>query len=161
MKRSIRVLPCLLSVLLAAVPMAAAENVMTNTEQGMTGTTVVRLVIPAVYTVEIPASLDIAYGAEATPLTIGVSSMNVGSDKAVKIAVDSASGSLLQEGGSGAIPFALRREGEAFAGEVYTGAGQTQLSVDIALVDWFNAAAGEYGGAVTFRVSVEDREVAQ
>ena len=81
--------------------------------------------------------------------------------EAVKIAVDSASGSLLQEGGSGAIPFALRREGEAFAGEVYTGAGQTQLSVDIALEDWFNAAAGEYGGAVTFRVSVEDREVAQ
>lgn len=152
---------CLLAVLLLAPFSAMAENQMTNTEHGMTGTTVIQLVIPAGYTVEIPAELPIPYGAASTPMTIGVSSMGLGSEQAVKIAVDSAQGSLFQSGGSGAIPFLLRCEGTEFSSELYTQVGQTQLSVDIAMEDWYQADAGNYAGTVTFRVSVEDQEVTQ
>lgn len=150
-------------ILLAALLMiplsTGAEVCLTNTEHGMTGTTVVRLTIPASYMVEIPASMEIPYGAQSTPMHVGVSQMELGQKKAVRIAVENAEGSLLQTDGTGAIPYVLLHEGEAFASELYTAVGQTQLEVAIALEDWFEAAAGEYTGAITFRVAVEDREV--
>lgn len=159
-KRNIVIL-CLLTVLLLTPFSACAENFMTNAGHGMTGTTVVRLVIPSSFIVEIPAELSIPYGVESTPMTIGVSSVKIGSEQVVKIAVDSARSKLLQNGGKSEIPFVLRVDGEEFSDAQYSKADQTQLSVDIALEDWYNADAGEYAGAVTFRVSVEDQEVTQ
>ena len=152
---------CLLAVLLLTPFSAKAESYMTNSEHGMTGTTTVRLVIPSAYTVEIPALVSIPYGAASTPMTIGVSSMELGSENSVKIAVNSPRGSMLKSGGDGEIPFILLKNGEAFSSELYSDIGQTQLSVDIAMEAWYQAEAGEYAGAVTFQVSVEEREVTQ
>lgn len=151
---------CLLTVLLLTVA-ARAEVHMTNTEQGMTGATTVRLVIPSSYTVTIPGSMSIPYGTASTPMTIGVSSMKTGPDQAIRIAVDSARGELRPEDGSASIPYVLLHEGEAFSSALYASAGETQLSLDIAMEDWFEAAAGEYAGTVTFRVSVVSQEVGQ
>ena len=159
LKRKVVMLFLLAALLMLPFP-TGAEVCITNTEHGMTGTTVVRLVIPSGYIVEIPASLSIPYGAEATPMAVGVSSMELGPQKSVRIAVDSARGLLLQAGGNGEIPYVLQQEGTEFSSWLYNAAGQTQLSVNIALEDWFEAAAGEYTGALTFRVSVEDQEVA-
>jgi len=161
MRKAKFVILCLLAVLLLTTVATEAEVYMTNTEHGMTGTTTVRLVIPSSYTVEIPASLPISYGAESTPMTIGVSSMHIGSNQAVKIAVDSARGKLLQTGGRGAIPYVLLCDGAEFGSKAYTEVGQTQLSFDITLEDWYSADAGEYTGTVTFQVSVVNREVGQ
>lgn len=151
---------CLLSATLLMTFNTKAEVYMTNAEYGMTGTTTVRLVIPSSYIVEIPATVSIPYGAESTPVTIGVSSMNLGT-KAVKIAVDSAKGNLLQNEGSDQIPFVLMHEGAEFAHDLFNEAGETQLSVDITLNDWYKADAGVYTGMISFQVSVEDQGVNQ
>lgn len=150
---------CLLAVVLLAPSFAGAEVLMNG--QVMTGSTLVRLIIPGTYVVEIPATLNIPYEAESTPLTIGVSSMEMGPEQAVKIAVDSARGNLLRADGNGLIPYVLMLEDEAFGSMLYSQPGQTELSVQIALADWYKAAAGEYAGTVTFRVSMEVQEVEQ
>lgn len=160
MRKLINVLLCLLTVMPLVAFVAQAEVYMTNTEHGMTGTTTVRLVIPSAYIVEIPATVSIPYGAESTPMSIGVSNMELGS-KTVKIAVDSSNGNLLQRNGQGKIPFVLMREGDEFSSAHYSTTGQTLLNVAIALNDWYNADAGEYTGTVTFHVSVEDQGVNQ
>jgi len=68
---------------------------------------------------------------------------------------------MLKSGGDGEIPFILLKNGETFSSELYSDIGKTQLSVDIAREAWYQAEAGEYAGAVTFQVSVEEREVTQ
>lgn len=155
------VIICLLTVMLLITTTAVGEVFLTNTEHGMTGTTTVRLVIPSSYIVEIPATVSIPYGATSTPMTIGVSSMELGSQQSVKISVDSAKGKLLQENGNDAIPYVLTSNSMAFSSVLYPSAGQTQLSIDIALEDWYKADAGEYTGMVTFHVSVENQGVKQ
>ena len=151
---------CLLSATLLMTFNTKAEVYMTNAEYGMTGTTTVRLVIPSAYIVEIPATVSIPYGAESTPMSIGVSSMELGS-KTVKIALNSAQGNLLQRNGQGKIPYVLLHEGVEFNSIHYTSAGQTLLNIAIALRDWYSAEAGEYTSTVTFHVSVEDQGVSQ
>lgn len=155
------VILCLLTVLLLIRTTAVGDVRLTNTEHGMTGTTTVRLVIPSSYVVEIPATVSIPYGATSTPLTIGVSSIELGSRQVVEITADSSSGTLVQESGNDTIPFTLSCNGEAFSSVCYSYPKQTQLSIDIALEDWYSADAGEYSGIVTFRVSVGRQEVAQ
>lgn len=152
---------CLVSVTLLMIFNTKAEVYMTNTEHGMTGSTTVRLVIPSAYIVEIPASVSIPYGTESTPMSIGVSSMELGSQKAVRIAVDSAKGNLLQNDGIDQIPFVLMHEGTEFSKVLYNEAGQTQLNVDITLNNWYKADAGVYTGIVSFQVSVVAQEVNQ
>lgn len=155
------VILCLLTVMLLTAVTTVGEVYLTNTEHGMTGMTTVKLVIPASYTVNIPAAMDIPYGATSTPMTIGVSSIKIGSHQAVKIAVDSAKGRLLPESGNTLIPYKLLCDGKEFSRALYTTVDDTQLSLDIALEDWFEADAGEYTGTITFHVSLEDQEVAQ
>lgn len=154
---------CLLVVLCSILTTSSAEVIISNSNNVpiMSGNTVVRLVIPSAYTVEIPALVSIPYGAASTPMTIGVSSMELGSENSVKIAVNSPQGSMLKSGGDGEIPFILLKNGEMFSSELYSDIGKTQLSVDIAREAWYQAEAGEYAGAVTFQVSVEEREVTQ
>lgn len=68
---------------------------------------------------------------------------------------------LAQTGGSGAIPYALLCEGEAFTRATFPEDGAVQVDVAIALEEWFSAAAGEYTDWVTFRVGLKEQEVAQ
>lgn len=150
----------LLALLLITPFPVRADGYMTNTESNTTASTIVRLVIPSSYVVEIPAALSIPYAAESTPMAIGVSSIALEARQAVKIAVASARGKLLQTGGSAEIPFVLLCEGNEFASKLYASPEQTELNIVIALNDWFKAAAGEYAGTVTFQVSVAEQEVA-
>lgn len=161
MRKRISTILCLLTVLLLTATTTVGEVFLTNTEHGMTGTTTVRLTIPVSYTVAIPASMSIPYGATSTPMTIGVSSIKIGSHQAVQIAVDSAKGKLLPESGNSTIPYMLLCDGNAFSRALYTAVDETQLSLDIAPEGWFEADAGEYTGTITFYVSLEAQEVAQ
>lgn len=159
-KRKVVIL-CLLILMLLTATTTVGEVFLTNTEHAMTGTTTVRLTIPVSYTVTIPATVSIPYGATSTPMAIGVSSIKIGSHQAVQIAVDSAKGRLLPESGNTLIPYKLLCNGKEFSRALYTTEDETQLSLDIALEDWFEADAGEYTGTITFHVSLEDQEVAQ
>ena len=106
LKRKLVIL-CLLTVMLLTEVTTVGEGHRASTGMGMTSKTTVKLVIPSNYTVQIPAVLDIPYGALSTPMTIGVGSINVGSGKAVEITVDSAEGVLTNADGSHVIPYIL------------------------------------------------------
>ena len=155
-KRKIVIL-CLLTVLLLTTASTVGEVYMTGTDAAMTGSTTVRLVIPSSYTVQIPATVDIPYGVTSTPITIGVSSMQLGSSKAIEIAPASSMGVLRTESSSATIPYVLDLQGCVR----FTDPGTEELHLIIDQYDWYEAAAGEYTGAITFQVSVVDREVAE
>lgn len=159
-KRKLIIL-CLLAVLCCVlVTSAADEFILSNAANVLEGNTTVKLTIPSYYTVQIPAELPISYGVEATSLTIGVSSMRIGSNKALKIETEAPDGVLLQTGGNGSIPYSFRDGASFFDSAVFTELGEKEISIEIALDDWYSAAAGEYTGTVTFLVSVVNQQEA-
>lgn len=156
-KRKLIIL-CLLAVICCFLVTSAADEVVrSNAAHVLEGNTLVRLTIPGTYTVEIPAELPIQYSAEYTGMTLGVNSMNIGS-KALQIAPESAGGELLQTGGSGRIPYTLLQGAALFEGIAFTAPGEEEINVNIAQDDWYNADAGNYTGAITFRVSMVDQQ---
>lgn len=144
----------LCAVLSAALCAAAAEQtLLTNEAQVYTGTTTVSLTIEEKYTVVIPPSLPLSYGAEDTPLTLAVSDLDLTTGYALRVAVDSPEGILTQSDGDGQIPYTLTDASGPFTEKVTRKAGEIPLSVHIAEADWFAAPAGEYDGLITFSVS--------
>lgn len=159
-KRKFVILFLLAVLCCVLVTSAADEFILSNAANVLEGNTTVKLTIPSYYTVQIPAELPITYGAENTSMALGVSSMFIGSTKALQIAPESAEGALLQTGGSGKIPYTLLQDAAPFEGVTFTELGEKNINVNIALDDWYSAAAGEYTGTVTFLVSVVNQQEA-
>lgn len=119
--------------------------------QNTSGTTTLTATIDDAYTLVIPASLPITYGATATALTLEVTNYRLAAGKSLNVAWTS-SGKLTA--GSAELPYQLLLNGSEATSVNFTAVGTKDLTVSIAEADWNSAAAGSYTGSVTFTASI-------
>lgn len=131
--------------------MASAAELDVDTPSG---TTVIRTSCDPAYVVEIPADMQIPFGAVDTSAgVVRAKLMKIEANKAVYVTVESANDfSLVDElGDQPAIPYALSGAEEIVFDEV-NDATEFALNVHVEQSDWDAAYAGSYADTLTFTV---------
>lgn len=106
------------------------------------------------YTIVIPATLEIVYGAEASNLAVQVTELHLSSKyNALKVEVGSMNP--LKNENEQLIWYTI--DGKSFGATRYFQTPETQnFVVGIAAADWNKAAAGSYSGTVSFNTSFDN-----
>lgn len=120
--------------------------------------TVLQATVDSGYTIVIPPTLTIAFGAETTDLPVQVTSLHLsGSYDALKVEVGSMS-QLTNENGK-LIWYTI--DGKTFGATRYFQTTETQnFVVGITAADWNKAPAGNYSGTVSFNVTFDNKPTA-
>lgn len=160
MKYIKRILTCLLVVvLLLSVSMAdeedASTDVLLSRESGiLAGESLIILTFEETYSLVIPASLPISYGAESTDMELNVSYMLLGTNRVLKVSAEKSAGALRATGVTQTLPYQLQLNGAPFSNVTFKNAGSKTLKILIDKADWYAAPAGNYSDIVTFNVSI-------
>lgn len=120
--------------------------------------TVLQATVDSGYTIVIPPTLTIAFGAETTDLPVQVTALHLsGSYDALKVEVGSMS-QLTNENGK-LIWYTI--DGKTFGATRYFQTTETQnFVVGITAADWNKAPAGNYSGTVSFNVTFDNKPTA-
>lgn len=110
------------------------------------------------YTIVIPATLDIPFGAESTDLSVEVTALHLPSNfNALKVEVGQMNP--LKNAAEKLIWYTI--DGVSFGATRYFQTTETQnFVVGITAADWNKAPAGNYTGTVSFNVSFDNKPAA-
>lgn len=149
-----KILAMVLALCLLCGATAFATTLTPNANQG---TTTLTTTINETYTLTIPATLNITYGATSTDLELTVSDYRLKAENQLKLS-QSWDGRLDHTNGSNTIPYVLQYNGAEVSSSsnyvTFTGNKTETLKVVIAEAAWNSAAAGEYSDIVTFTANI-------
>ena len=135
--------------------------ILSNATQTYTGQTTVILTVTEGYTVVIPPSIPLVYGAEQTELPLDIKELDQTENSVLSVSVAEPQGSLTQKDGEGTIAYTLYDGDSVFREKQFRETGTYSLSVNVEPEAWYAAPAGEYDGTVTFTISVKAKEGGQ
>lgn len=148
-----KIIALTISLCLLCGIVALADTTITGASQSKLARTYVTTTVDEFYSVTIPASVPVAYGALSTELTLSVSAFRLAANNVVRVRTSS-SGTLKNAAdASKTIAYALKYNSAAFTSVDFSAVGDATVKLEITSAAWNAAAAGNYQDTITFMVS--------
>ncbi|MDD2958868.1 MAG: hypothetical protein PHR92_10140 [Lachnospiraceae bacterium] len=148
-----KILLWMLSFCLFGSMTAMADNVITDTAADKTASTTVSTTVEAAYSVVIPASVPITYGAISSDLLLSVTAFRLAPKQVIRVSASSGGTLKNSVDPTKIIAYQIKQGNAVFQSTDFKGVGKQKLTVEITSAAWNTAAAGTYTDMVTFTVS--------